>query len=161
VRKNYRLFILPALLIIFLDQLSKFLVVRNIARFESIPVMDGFFSLVHIRNRGMAFGLMNRPDADFSFYFLVVATLGAVVLLVFWFSRLQNEDRLIILGLSFILGGAVGNLIDRLRLKEVVDFLDFYMGPYHWPSFNLADSAITVGTFIMAIKLLSRNAQKR
>ncbi len=154
MKKDYYLLIVPAVVIIVLDQISKFLIVRSMHIFESIPVISGFFNLVHIRNRGMAFGLMNRPGSNFSFYFLVAATIVAVSLLVYWFSRLKSEERRLILGLSLILGGAIGNLIDRLRFHEVSDFLDFYIGPYHWPAFNVADSAITVGTFWVAINIL-------
>ncbi len=154
VRKNIYLLTLPALAVILLDQISKYIVLRSIALHESIPVISGFFSLVHTRNRGMAFGLMNRPGSDFGFYFLVAATFGAVLLLLFWFTKLKDGERRLIFGISLILGGAIGNLIDRLRLREVIDFLDFHIGAYHWPAFNLADSAITVGTFWIAINLL-------
>jgi len=154
IKKNVYLLTLPALAVILLDQISKFIVLRTIAFHESIPIISGFFSLVHTRNRGMAFGLMNRPGSDFGFYFLVAATIGAVVLLLFWFTKLKDEEKRLIFGISLILGGAVGNLIDRLRLREVIDFLDFHIGAYHWPAFNLADSAITVGTFWVAINLL-------
>ncbi len=160
MKKDYYLLIVPAVVIIVLDQISKFLIVRSMHIFESIPVISGFFNLVHIRNRGMAFGLMNRPGSNFSFYFLVAATIVAVSLLVYWFSRLKSEERRLILGLSLILGGAIGNLIDRLRFHEVIDFLDFYIGPYHWPAFNVADSAITVGTFWVAINILLQRPKK-
>ena len=139
---------------IVLDQISKYIVLRSIEIHESIPIISGFFSLVHTRNRGMAFGLLNRPGSDLSLYFLLAATFTAVVLLVFLFSKLKNQEGRLVFGLSLILGGAIGNLIDRLRLREVIDFLDFYLGPYHWPAFNLADSAITVGTFWVVINLL-------
>ena len=154
IKRNIYLLTLPALAVILLDQISKYIVLRTIALHESIPVISGFFSLVHTRNRGMAFGLMNRPGSDFSFYFLVAATIAAVILLLFWFTRLKDEERRLIFGISLILGGAIGNLIDRLRLREVIDFLDFHVSTYHWPAFNLADSAITVGTFWVAINLL-------
>ena len=153
MKRDYYLFILPALSIILLDQLSKFIVSRVIGYHESITLIDGFFDLVHIRNRGMAFGLMNRQGTDFSYYFLVTATLIAIVLLILWFSRIRNGHGLLIFGLSFILGGALGNLIDRLRHREVIDFLDFYLGKYHWPAFNLADSAITLGTALVIISI--------
>jgi signal peptidase II len=153
-KRNNSLLIVPALAVILLDQISKYIVLRTIALHESIPVIGGLFSLVHTRNRGMAFGLMNRPGSDFSFYFLVAATIAAVLLLLFWFTKLKDEERRLIFGLSLILGGAIGNLIDRLRLREVIDFLDFHLGAYHWPAFNVADSAITVGTFWVAINLL-------
>jgi signal peptidase II len=143
----------PSLVIIFLDQISKWSIIRFLGVHESVTV-TGFFNLVHVRNRGMAFGLMNRPDFDAGFYLLTVATVVAIVLLLVWFFKLKNEDARIAFGLSFILGGAVGNLIDRVRFREVIDFLDFHLGQYHWPSFNVADSAITVGTFWVAIILI-------
>jgi len=143
----------PALVIVFLDQISKWSIIHFLSVHESVTI-TGFFNVVHVRNRGMAFGLMNRPDFDAGFYLLTVATVMAIVLLLVWFFKLKREDARIALGLSFILGGALGNLIDRLRFREVIDFLDFHLGQYHWPSFNVADSAITVGTFWVAIILI-------
>lgn len=147
----------PALAIICLDQVSKLAIVHSLRLHESVPVITGFFNLVHIRNRGMAFGLMNRPGFDFAFYFLVIASLAAVTIILLWLFRLQKDDRWLTLGLSLILGGALGNLIDRLRLQEVIDFLDFFVGTYHWHTFNVADSAITVGTFCVAVILVFRS----
>jgi len=147
----------PALAVVLLDQISKLTVMHSLRVYESVPVLTGFFNLVHVRNRGMAFGFLNRPDINFGFYFLVAASLGAIILLLFWFFKLKEIDNQITLGLSLILGGAVGNLIDRLRLREVIDFLDFHLGQYHWPAFNVADSAITVGTFLVAITILFRH----
>lgn len=143
----------PAMVIIILDQISKWSIIRFLGEHESVKV-TGFFNLVHVRNRGMAFGLMNRSDFDAGFYLLTVATVVAIVLLLVWFFKLKKEDSRLAFGLSLILGGAVGNLIDRLRFREVIDFLDFRLGAYHWPSFNVADSAITVGTFWVAIILI-------
>ena len=154
VKKDYCLFAFLALAVILLDQISKLVVASCIRYHESISVIDGFFNLVHVRNRGMAFGLMNRPDTGFVFCLLVASTIAAILLLVFWFSRLKVEDKRLGFGLSLILGGAIGNLIDRLRLKEVIDFLDFFIGAYHWPAFNLADSSITVGTFWIVINII-------
>jgi len=122
--------------------------------YESIPVIKGFFDLVHVRNRGMAFGLMNKPSGDFSFYFLTAATFVAIGIVLFWFKGLKDEEKKMTFGFSLILGGAVGNLIDRLRFREVIDFLDFYIGHYHWPAFNVADSAITVGAFWVVINMI-------
>ena len=143
----------PALVIVFMDQISKWAIILFLRVHESVTV-TGFFNLVHVLNRGMAFGLMNRPDFDAGFYLLTAATVAAVVLLLAWFFKLKKKNARIAFGLSLILGGAVGNLIDRLRFREVIDFLDFHMGQYHWPSFNVADSAITVGTFWVAIILI-------
>jgi signal peptidase II len=143
----------PALIVVALDQITKLAVVNCLRVYDSVPVVAGFFNLVHVRNRGMAFGLMNQHKIDFSFYFLVGVSLVAIALLVLWSFKLRESDLLTCAGLSLILGGAVGNLIDRVRLHEVIDFLDFYFRSYHWPAFNLADSAITVGTFWIAIRL--------
>ena len=152
VKKAYIHFAIPALTITVLDQISKNIVSSVIPLHGFISVIGGFFNLVHTRNRGMAFGLLNRPGNHLGFYLLVAATFVAVGALIFWFLRLESRDRPLILPLSLVLGGAVGNLIDRLRMGEVIDFLDFYVGSYHWPAFNLADSAITIGTAYLAIQ---------
>jgi len=146
--------ICPALAVIILDQISKAIVSGILRVHESIPVIEGFFSLVHVRNRGMAFGLMNRSHPDAAFWLLVGASVIAVALIIFWFFRLREKDARMIWGLSLILGGAVGNLIDRLRFREVVDFLDLFWGRCHWPAFNMADAAITAGTFWVALTLI-------
>lgn len=147
----------PAFGIILLDQISKFAVMQSLRVHESVPVIAGFFNLVHVRNRGMAFGFLNRPDVSLGYYLLVGASIGAVILLLFWFIKLKETDNMTVLALSLILGGAIGNLIDRLRFREVVDFLDVYVGAYHWPAFNVADSAITVGAFLIAITVIFRH----
>ena len=154
MKRNLHLLIWPALSIVALDQITKYIVLKSIELHESIPVISGFFNLVQTRNKGMAFGILNRPGSNLGYYVLVSATLAAVILLLFWFSRLKREERILVPGLSLISGGAIGNLVDRIRLREVVDFLDFYAGSYHWPAFNVADSAITVGTFWVILSLL-------
>ena len=154
MKKLQPLLIFLPLAVIALDQITKVVVSRILQVHETVPVIRGLFNLVHLRNRGIAFGLLNRPGNDYVFYLLTIVTMGAVLLMLFWFTRLRDEDRRIKFGLSLIMGGAVGNLIDRLRLKEVIDFLDFHIGPYHWPAFNVADSAITVGTIWLAIAII-------
>lgn len=140
--------------------MTKLWVVSHLPLHESEPLISGFFNLVHVRNRGMAFGIMNRPGPDWSFTLLLGATLAAIGLLLFWFYSLKPKDRGLVLPLSLILGGAVGNLLDRIHTGEVIDFLDFYIGPYHWPAFNVADSAITVGTLWLAVKILFHSTPK-
>ena len=160
MKRAYPLFFLPALGIIILDQLTKLAVIQNIGVFESIPVIENFFHLVHVKNRGMAFGIMNRPEVGFGLYFLIGASCVAIVFILYWFTRLKPEDKGLTIGLSLILGGAVGNLIDRIRLKEVIDFLDFFIGTHHWASFNIADAAVTVGTFYIAVNIIFFNSLK-
>ena len=148
------------MVVIAVDQISKFALSSALPEYGSVPVINGFFNLVHVRNRGMAFGLMNQPGHGLQFYFLVAATIGAIALLLFWFRKMKDQDRKITIGLGLILGGAIGNFIDRIRLGEVVDFLDFYAGSYHWPAFNAADTAITAGILWLAVYSIFRKPPK-
>jgi signal peptidase II len=154
LKRKYHLIFWPAVVIVLLDQITKAAVLKYFQIHQSLPIINGLLNLVHVRNRGMAFGVMNRPHSGLSFYLLVGASLGALALLLFWVRKLKDEEMGILLGLSLVLGGAVGNLIDRVRFHEVIDFIDFYVGQYHWPAFNVADAAITVGTFLVAISLI-------
>jgi len=151
----------PALVVVILDQISKTVITATLRVHESVPVIEGYFHLVHVRNRGMAFGIMNRSHPDAAFYLLVAMSCLAIGLLIFWFFRLKDGDNRLTLGLSLILGGAIGNLIDRLRFREVVDFLDVFWRSYHWPAFNVADAAITVGTFLVAIYLVFKPGSEK
>ncbi|MCF8061209.1 MAG: signal peptidase II [Deltaproteobacteria bacterium] len=152
--------VVTSLAVVLLDQVSKLAVVHLIPLHGAVTVIPGFFDLVHIRNRGMAFGILNRPDANPAYYLLVGATLAAVILLLFWFRKTAGSNPRAGFGLSLIIGGAVGNLIDRIRLREVIDFLDVYAGSFHWPAFNVADSAITVGSIWLAVVLLRDGASE-
>ena len=151
---------LPACAVAILDQASKLAVVARIGVHESVPLIPGYFDLVHVRNRGMAFGILNRPHENTGVYLLTAATIVALIVLLFWFKRVTGENRKAGFGLSLIIGGAVGNLVDRIRLREVIDFLDVHAGDLHWPAFNVADSAITVGTILLALALLTEGAGK-
>lgn len=155
MKVGYPLFILVSAGIVVLDQITKWLVLKTIPLHESYPLIDGVLNLCHVRNRGIAFGILNRGGSQITMVLLTLVTLAAVVLVVFWFRRLKAEGKGgSALGLSLILGGAVGNLIDRIRLGEVIDFLDLHLGDYHWPAFNVADSAITIGTLWLALTIL-------
>jgi signal peptidase II len=154
VKKAHWLFLWPAGMIIILDQVLKIWVTRVITRHETVPLISGLVDLVQVRNRGMAFGMLNRTGADWQSYLLIGATLAAIAIIAFWFKRIEEGAYGAVIGLSLVLGGAIGNLIDRIRLREVIDFLDFHVGDYHWPAFNLADSAITIGTLWLAVYLL-------
>jgi signal peptidase II len=158
---NYtHLIVWPAISIVVLDQLSKLAVAARIRLHASVNVIPGLFDLVHVRNRGMAFGFMNRPGMDLGYYFLVAASICALFLLLGWSLKLRGREPRLTFGLSMIMGGAAGNLIDRLLYREVIDFLDFYVGTLHWPAFNVADSAITVGTVWVAACLFLAGPRK-
>lgn len=145
----------PAVVVVALDQVSKWLLTRFLQPLETVPVLSGFFNIVHVRNRGMAFGLLNRSDGvQWRMILLIGASLAATIVLVWWLTRLKPSERLMAFALSLVLGGAVGNLVDRVAYGEVIDFLDFYIGSYHWPAFNVADAAITIGTILIGFVFL-------
>lgn len=134
--------------ILVLDQGTKLIVDRTIPLHRSIPVIDGWFDLTHARNTGAAFGLLAGEHRAVGSYILIVFSLAAVGFIIHLLRRLVETDTGLILSLTFILAGALGNLIDRVFHGEVIDFLDVYWNGYHWPAFNVADSFITVGAVL-------------
>ncbi len=161
MRKNCLLFLGTALVILVVDQITKIMVVDQLHPHNVLPVIPGFFNLVLVKNRGMAFGIFNRSDSQLSFYFLVSATILAILLLLWFFLWPKGKKKGMSLALGLILGGAFGNLADRIRLGYVIDFLDFFIKNYHWPAFNAADSAVTVGTFLLLIKAIVMRENKK
>ena len=134
--------------IVLLDQVTKWIVDRTMPLYRSIPIIDGFFNLTYIRNTGAAFGILAGSGAAFRLPFLMFFSLLAIGFIIVMLRRLPERETGLIIALTFILGGAIGNLIDRFAYGEVIDFLDFYWGNYHWPAFNIADSFITVGVAV-------------
>ena len=130
---------------VILDQSTKLLVVRALPLEGQIPIIEGFFNLVLIYNRGAAFGFLNRHDIDWQRPFFVVVSILAVGLIAVLARSKEDDGPFYVYGLGLILGGALGNLVDRVRLGVVVDFLDFYVGEWHWPAFNVADMGICIG----------------
>ena len=141
-------FLLIVGLVVVLDQITKGLVLVNMPIYHSIAVISGFFNLTHIRNPGGAFGFMAAGSQGLRNLLFVGVSAVAMGLIVFFYRSTPKTHPVLASALAMIFGGAVGNLIDRLRFGEVVDFLDVYIGAYHWPAFNVADSAITVGITI-------------
>lgn len=141
-----------ALLALLLDQVSKALVLRSIPEDTSVTVIVGMFDLVNIRNRGAAFGFLNRSDIEWQFWLFLAATIVAVCAIIA-LVRSAQESPCLFTGLGLVMGGALGNLVDRLRYRAVVDFLDFYCRDWHWPAFNIADSAICIGTILACVIL--------
>ncbi len=131
--------------VVVLDQLTKWQVVRTMRLHESIPVIEGFFNLTYIRNSGAAFGILAGSHAGFRLVFFGLTSVLALALLGTIYVRLAPADWIGRISVASIFGGAVGNLIDRIRFGEVIDFLDFSIMRHHWPAFNVADAAITVG----------------
>ncbi len=140
-----------AMLVIVLDQVTKWLIVENFVLGERIGIMP-FFNLTLAHNYGAAFSFLAGAGGWQRWFFTFIA-LAASVILTAWLWRLPKYDRWTAIALSLILGGALGNLYDRITLGYVVDFLDFYWEPYHFPAFNVADSAITVGAAMIILDL--------
>lgn len=148
---RYFLLSLVSAATIALDQVTKAYITETMRLHESITVIPDFFSITYIRNPGAAFGLLASSSAGFRMIFFAMTSLGALILLTMILSRLPQHDWVGQLSIAGILGGAIGNLLDRLRVGEVIDFLDFYVKGYHWPAFNVADSAISVGVFFLLL----------
>jgi signal peptidase II len=126
---------------------------------DSHPVIPGFFDIVRSENRGVAFGLFNDSTSEWRTFILVLLSVGAVigVSVVLW--RPERLDRMSLWGFALILGGAAGNVVDRILWGHVTDFLLFYMRDYQWPAFNVADSAIVIGSGLLALGLLRPRPQ--
>lgn len=137
--------------VIVLDQATKYWITESMRLHESIPVVPNLFSFTYIRNPGAAFGLLAGSSNAFRTVFFGVTSLFALALLGTILVRLPDRDWIGQVSIAGILGGAIGNLIDRLRFGEVIDFLDVYVESYHWPAFNVADSAISVGVVFLII----------
>ena len=151
---KWKLVIAWLISIIVLDQLTKIIVDRTMPLHHSIPIVDGFFSLTYVRNTGAAFGIFAGSHEVFRLPFLIGVSILAIGFILVMLKRLRDDATGLVTALTFILGGAIGNLIDRVLHGEVIDFLDVYYSNYHWPAFNLADSFITVGVTITLFYLV-------
>jgi len=138
-------------LVLVIDQLSKLYIDKTMKLYQSIPVFDGLFSITYLRNRGAAFSFLSEASCRLPFFLL--ATVIAVIAILVAFKKLRDDQRFAAVSLTLILSGAVGNLIDRVRMGEVIDFLDVYWKSHHWPAFNVADSAICVGVALLALDM--------
>ena len=140
-------------LLVVADQASKLAVVRGIPEHSIVPVIPGFLNLTHTKNTGVAFGLFSDSPAAWKTALLVIASAALLAIVVYMVYRAKHLGRATGLGLALILGGAVSNLADRIRSGAVVDFVDAYFRSFHWYTFNVADSAITVGAVLLVIHL--------
>lgn len=136
-----------SLLAVILDQASKLAIAGSMQLYESIQVMP-FFKLTYVHNTGAAFSFLSEAGGWQRWFFAGLAVVISAVIAV-WLTRLKKHETLLAVALALVLGGAVGNLIDRLAYGYVIDFLDVYYDSWHWPAFNIADSAITLGVMLM------------
>lgn len=146
---------LIALVIIAIDQLTKWLIVRTMELGERIPVVENFFYITSHRNSGAAWGIL---QGQMIFFYIV--TVIVVIGIIFYMQKYAKDSRLLAVSLSLLLGGAIGNFIDRLLHQEVVDFLDFYIFGYNFPIFNVADSSLTIGVILVIIATILDEKKK-
>jgi signal peptidase II len=157
---KYVRFAVIAALVIVLDQISKLVVLNTIPLYDSVTVVPGFFHLTHIQNPGGAFGFLARQGALVRNIVFLFASVVALCLIIIFYRNTPSTYRWLGAGFALIFGGAVGNLIDRVRLGRVVDFLDVFIAEYHWPAFNVADSAVTIGIGIFVFHILLNRLPK-
>ncbi|MFW5734881.1 MAG: signal peptidase II [Oceanidesulfovibrio sp.] len=151
---------LPAAAVVLADQLSKRLVTAKVEPYaERISVIPGFLDIVHVHNTGAAFSFMAQESGWQRWFFICVSIL-AIVVLAGMIARSLQSHKYTLLTLGLIMGGAAGNLVDRILLGHVIDFVDVYVGSYHWPAFNVADSAISVGV-VGLLYLIITNKERR
>lgn len=141
-------------ILIILDQYSKMLVNKHIPKHSYILVIENFFAITHIRNPGVAFGLFADGPSEYKTYLFIGFSLIAIIAILIFFHQTPQENKMVRVALILIFSGAIGNLIDRILYHEVIDFLDFFYGDYHWPAFNVADSCITIGVLLMFVDLI-------
>jgi len=153
---KYLRFAMIAAGVILLDQATKMLVLRYLPLHDSITVIPGFFSLTHVRNPGGAFGFMAQNSSPLRHWLFLLAAVFALGMILYFYHQTPRSHRFFGFALALIFGGAIGNLVDRLRFGEVVDFLDVYVGYLHWPTFNVADSAVTVGVIIFLLHIITK-----
>jgi signal peptidase II len=159
MKKNI-LFMAITVPVIILDQLTKAWILATLRLHEGFPVIDGFFNIIHVRNPGAAFGFLAGVAPLFRSVFFLSMTLAAIILILYFLRASRSDEPSLVISLALIMGGAGGNLIDRVRFGEVVDFLDVYVGLHHWPAFNVADAAITTGASLLALILLGRKKER-
>ncbi|WP_026841628.1 signal peptidase II [Citrifermentans bremense] len=159
MKAKYIILLAVSVLVLVLDQVTKVYIDKTMRLHDSITVIEGFFNITYLRNKGAAFGILANSSWRLPFFLLVSAVAVVVILVVV--SRLRDDQKVSALSLSLIFSGALGNLIDRVRLGEVIDFLYVHWYEHYWPAFNVADSAICVGVFLLAIEMVLEERREK
>ncbi|MEW5807096.1 MAG: signal peptidase II [Acidobacteriota bacterium] len=155
------LFLVPLLLVI-LDRVTKMLAVSYLQEMSRpVCVINGFFNLIFSTNRGALFGFLDALADPVRWIILTLIPLCVVLIIIVIMVRIHPDEKLLGAGMTLILGGAIGNLIDRILYGEVIDFLDFYLGKFHWPAFNLADSFISIGIALIFFDMIFIRSEKK
>ena len=148
------IYFLIILSVFVIDQATKIIPSQTVSPYTHVSVIPGFFNLPHIHNRGAIFGFFSRSGGPFVSILLTIASLAALGFVIYYFLKTPSTEKMMKISLSLILGGALGNLVDRVFKGYVVDFADFYIRQWHWPAFNVADSSITIGALCLIFVLL-------
>jgi signal peptidase II len=158
VNPKYRLSLTISSLVLILDQITKVLVEKTMSLYHAIEIIPNFVALTYIRNTGAAFGFLAGEQSIFrTGFFLLVSAIA--VGCIFYLLRMARPDKKILLvSLSLILGGAIGNMVDRLRQGEVIDFILLHYYDLHWPAFNVADSAISIGVALLLVQMIRQRS---
>ena len=149
---KYRILIIVSLITIVLDQATKLYIARTLPLHSMITVIENFFTITYLRNKGAAFGML--ATSPWRLPFFIIVSLVAVVVIFVVIKKLRDDQKLAAYALSLIFAGALGNLIDRIRFGEVIDFIYVHWYDHYWPAFNVADSAICVGVFLLALDMI-------
>lgn len=154
-------FLVLSAFVLALDQWSKFWIEASLELHERQPILPGFFNLVHVQNTGIAFGLFPAGRELGGTILLTALGFAALTVVALYFRSTSEREPLLLLSLALVLGGAAGNLVDRILLRAVTDFLDVYVGTHHWPAFNVADSGVTVGIVLMVVHSFGPQLRRR
>jgi signal peptidase II len=159
MKPKYIILLVVSVIVLVLDQATKIYIDRTMDLHSSITVVENFFNITYLRNKGAAFSFL--ADFRFRLPFFIIVSLVAVVVILAVIRRLRADQKLSAVALSLLLAGAVGNLIDRVRLGEVIDFIYVHWYEHYWPAFNIADSAICVGVFLLAIDMFLEERRQK
>jgi len=158
VNPKYRLALIVTSAVVILDQITKALVHSGLALYQSVEIVTNFIHLTYLRNTGAAFGFLAGSRSSLRIAFFIIVSAIAIGCIFYLLKNLPPDRRTFTASLSLVLGGAIGNLIDRIRMGEVIDFIDLHWYEIHWPAFNVADSAITVGVILLFIQMTRKGS---
>jgi signal peptidase II len=162
MKKKFVILLSFSFFLVALDQLTKMMILTTMAYGESIPVIPGFFNITYVRNLGAAFGFLAESHPSFREFFFLTMPPAALIVILMILKTVKDNDYWQIFALSSVFGGAVGNYIDRLRFRYVVDFLDFHIQEkFTWPAFNVADTAIVCGVCILLVLMVLEQRQMK
>jgi signal peptidase II len=156
MNSKYRLALIISSTVLILDQITKTLVHNLMPLYHSIEIVPNFVHLTYIRNTGAAFGFLAGSRSTLRMAFFLLVSIVAIACVIYLLKNLRPGRNTLTFSLSLILGGAIGNLIDRLRMGEVIDFIDLHWHRLHWPAFNIADSAISIGVILLFIQMIRK-----